>query len=126
MSSYRHLGTVHRALTLHWRRMVCDAIVAGNDNLPGVGGGTELWWDCWSEPARYHLELGRGCAYVRWVNAGQAGDLSAVICDGSTHPDQRGDGGDDTSTPAFIECGMGSILEQVGDWVWARVLGPLG
>ncbi|HEY8471476.1 MAG TPA: hypothetical protein VIL37_02435 [Natronosporangium sp.] len=111
------LDTFTQALIRRWRVDVAIAIIGGDwEAIPEHARGSV--WPFTSRAAREHVVDFDGsprlCAYLRWVQEGQVEPLDSVICGGEAHRVT-----DDGQVHEYwIECGVGSILEQVADWAY--------
>lgn len=124
------MNDFQEALTHRWREVVTEKIMHTEHDYPTRirrdGSPREQpIWEYWSAGAVHHLKgAGGGCSYVDWVEGGQEGELSAVVCEGRTGADEEvevlGPSGQMETVPPNIECGMGDVLTLVENWAWGE------
>jgi hypothetical protein len=140
MADYRpgpgHLADVeaalvefHKALTKRWREEVAEKILDLSYAFPSSvnrsANPTEPpLWPYYSTEARHHFVSGP-CSYMEWATGGQDSSLSSVSCEGKTGVDQDTEvmeinGNGMVILPPRIDCGMGTVFEQVEDWAWGE------
>ncbi|KAA9166340.1 hypothetical protein FPZ12_001890 [Amycolatopsis acidicola] len=126
------MNDFHAALTKRWREKYVDAIKNDDYDYPTYivreGSPTDQQlWDAHTKAARCHIVFG-DCKYIKWVDGGQKGPLSAVRCEGDTGtngktvevPGTPADGGGLVKVPPHIRCGIGDNLKLIDQWAYGE------
>lgn len=125
------MNDFHEALTKRWREKYVEAVKADDYDYPTViqrpaTPTDQQMWEAHTKAARCHIVFG-DCAYIKWVEGGQKGSLSAVTCDGDTGVDKPtetsgtpADGGGMVTVPTHIRCGIGDNLKLIDQWAYSE------